>query len=132
MNSTNGDSIYYLSASELYNINSEVTDGLTFVRDLNLLNSAARRPMLALFGEPQFPALVDKAAALMHSLAYHHLFADGNKRTARRAVDLFLQANRHRLNWDDATAQAYILEVAQGKHDAEAVALFLQPFLQPV
>ncbi|HEX2618623.1 MAG TPA: Fic family protein, partial [Phototrophicaceae bacterium] len=73
--------IHYLSASDLYAINDEVTEGEAIIRDLHLLNSAALRPMLILFGQAQFPTLVDKAAAMLHSLAYHHLFIDGNKRT---------------------------------------------------
>jgi death on curing protein len=114
--------VRYLSASEIYNINDAITEGHTFVRDINLLNSAARRPSLYLFGEPQFPTLVDKAAALLESLAYHHLFADGNKRTAAHALAQFLSLNGHRLTWDDATQYALILEIAQGKYDVAQIA----------
>ncbi len=121
-----------LSASDLYNLNSEITDGLTFVRDLHLLDSAARRPMLTLFGEEQFPTLIDKAASLLHSLAYHHLFADGNKRTALRATTLFLRINGCQLTWDQATEYALILEVAQGKYDVAQVAEQLRPYVAPV
>lgn len=111
-----------LTASNLYNLNDEVTAGHTFVRDLHLLQSAAARPSLVLFGEPQFPTLIDKAASLLHSLAYHHLFADGNKRTAARAVSLFLQINGHRLTWDERTQYDFILEIAQGKLDVPQIA----------
>ncbi len=123
--------IRYLSASDLYNLNSEITDGRTFVRDLHLLDSAAKRPMIALFGEEQFPTLLDKAASLLHSLAYHHLFADGNKRTALRATTLFLLVNGYRLTWDQATEYAFILEVAQGKYDVEQVARRLAKYAVP-
>ena len=123
MNSTDDKpSIRYLTASDLYNLNDEVTDGHTFVRDLHLLNSAAARPTLVLFGEAQFPTLIDKAASLLHSVAYHHLFADGNKRTALRAVTLFLHVNGCRLTWDDADRAALILEIAQGKYDVPQIA----------
>src|SRR5664279_3260091 len=122
MNSNSDKPIRYLTASDLYNLNDEVTDGHTFVRDLYLLNSAANRPALVVFGETQFPTLIDKAASLLHSLAYHHLFADGNKRTALRAVTLFLSANGFRLTWDDDTEYALILEIAQGKLDVAQIA----------
>ncbi len=56
--------------------------------------SAAKRPALVLFGETQFPTLLDKAASVLHSLAYHHLFADGNKRTARLARHALLADQR--------------------------------------
>ncbi|MFN8449947.1 MAG: Fic family protein [Anaerolineae bacterium] len=82
-----------MTASDLYNLNDTVTDGHTFVRDTNLLNYAVRRPKLELSGEVQFPTLIDKAAALPHSVAYHHLFADGNKRTAALRGDAVLRVN---------------------------------------
>lgn len=125
------DPIRYLTASELYNINVEILDGDTLVRDLHLLTSAARRPMITLFGQEQFPTLIDKAAALLHSLAYHHLFMDGNKRTALQAVTIFLNLNGYDLTWDAQTEYAFILDVAQGKYDVPAIAAFLAPFLRP-
>ena len=123
--------IRYLTASELYNINVEILDGDTLVRDLHLLTSAARRPMITLFGQEQFPTLIDKAAALLHSLAYHHLFMDGNKRTALQAVTIFLNLNGYDLTWDAQTEYDFILDVAQGKYDVPAIADFLKSFLRP-
>lgn len=124
--------VEYLSASDLYNLNDEVTSGHTYVRDVHLLNSAAKRPAIVVFGEEQFPTLIDKAAALLHSLAYHHLFADGNKRTALRAVTLFLEKNRHTLTWDDATEYALLLEIAQGKYDVAQIAERLAPYVEGI
>jgi death-on-curing protein len=131
MNSTSANAVRYLTASDLYAINDRVT-GAAFVRDLHLLNSAALRPTLVLFGQPQFPTLIDKAACYLHSLAYHHLFADGNKRTAAEAVALFLKRNGHEVTWDAFTAQAFILEVAQGVLDVERVAVGLAAHVRPV
>jgi death on curing protein len=130
MNLNDDKPIFYLSASDLYNLNDEVTGGHTHVRDVHLLNSAAKRPALTVFGEAQFPTIIDKAAALLHSLAYHHLFADGNKRTALRGVTLFLRANGYELTWDDQTEYDFILEIAQGKYDAEQVAERLKNYVR--
>ena len=132
MNSNSDKPIRYLTASDLYNLNDEVTGGHTFVRDAHLLESAAKRPSLTLFGEAQFPTLIDKAASLLHSLAYHHLFADGNKRTALRAVTLFLNANGVRVTWDDETEYALILEIAQGKLDVAQIAERLTPYVEGI
>jgi death on curing protein len=131
-NNTDAQPIRYLTASELYNINVEILDGDTLVRDLHLLNSAARRPMISLFGQPQFPTLIDKAAALLHSLAYHHLFMDGNKRTALQAVTIFLNLNGYDLTWDRQTEYDFILDVAQGKYDVPAIAEFITPYMHPL
>jgi death on curing protein len=125
MNSNNDKRVQYLSAAELFEINDEVTQGEGIVRDIHLLNSAARRPAIRLFGEEQFPTVIDKAAALLHSLAYHHLFIDGNKRTAMIAVTRFLDRNGYRVVWDAAAQQDFMLEVAQGQHEPPAIAEWL-------
>lgn len=124
------DPVRYLTPLELYQINDDVTGGDAMIRDVHLLKSAAARPTLHLFGEPQFPTLIDKAAAMLHSLAYHHLFVDGNKRTAVRAVTHFLELNGYRLVWEFETEYPFVLEIAQGLHDVEAVAVWLARFVK--
>jgi death on curing protein len=124
--------VRYLAASDLYNINDEVTGGHAFVRDIHLLNSAAVRPTITLFGEEQFPTITDKAASLLHSLTYHHLFADGNKRTALRAVTLFLDVNGYQLTWDAKTEYDFLLDIAQGKYDVAEVAAQLRQYIRPL
>lgn len=119
-------SIRYLSAADIYSINEAVVGHRPYVRDRHLLRSAARRPTLAMFGEEQFPTLHEKAAALLHGLAYHHLFGDGNKRTAQRAVVRFLEDNGCQIAWDQQEAAAFILEIAQGKQSIEAISAWLQ------
>ena len=128
MNSQNDkqpDPEHILSANDLYNINSEVTGLMPFVRDHQLLRSAVRRPYLILFGEEQFPTLIDKAAATMHSLAAHHLFADGNKRTAVRATQLFLESNDIQPTWTTEEVTAFVLNIAKGEVTVEDVAAWL-------
>lgn len=127
MNSPNDKDrpVRYLTVSDLYNINFTVTGGDTFVRDIHLLESAAKRPSLVLFGQPQFPTIIDKAAALMHSLAYHHLFADGNKRTAVRATAYFLELNGYTPTWDEDEAEAFVLGVAQQEQQVGDIVTWL-------
>lgn len=117
--------IRYLSAAEIYTINETVVGHRPFVRDRHLLISAVNRPYLQAFGQEAYPTLVDKAAALLHSLAAHHLFGDGNKRTARRAVELFLHENGYVPTWTDQEASAYILEIAMSRHDVDEVSAWL-------
>ena len=131
MNSASDKPIRYLTASDLYNINNEVMNGDTLVRDLHLLSSAAHRPAISLFGQQQFPTLLDKAAALLHSMAYHHLFVDGNKRTAVRAVTAFLNLNGYDLTWTDDAEYPFVLEVAQGIHDVPQIAQWLAQYVRP-
>lgn len=122
MNSTN---VNYLTATDVMNINHLVTEGDSGVRDLHLFESALKRPALVVFGEAQFPTLLDKAAALLHSLAYHHLFYDGNKRTAVQAVTLFLERNGYRFDYEVNRDYEFILRVAQGQVDVPEIAAWL-------
>lgn len=132
MNSKTNEPFHYLTVSDIYNINHEVTEGHVWVRDAHLLNSAVRRPAISLFGQPQFPTLLDKAAALLESLAYHHLFADGNKRTAVRAVTLFLKLNGYEVLWDFEAEYPFVLEVAQGKYEVGEIAAWLGGYVRPI
>ena len=132
MNSASDKPVRYLTVSDLYNINNDVMNGDTMVRDLHLLNSAARRPAISLFGQSQFPTLLDKAAALLHSLAYHHLFVDGNKRTAVRAVTHFLEINGYLITWDFEAEYPFVLEVAQGQHEVPEIAAWLARYVRIV
>lgn len=124
MNET-GDEIHYLTPAEIYAVAEQVLGRRPDVRDRHLLRSAAARPMLRAFGQEAYPTLLDKAAALLHSLAAHHLFYDGNKRTAARAAVVFLERNGLKPTWSAGEAYTFILEVAQNRHDVEAVAAWL-------
>lgn len=133
MNSSPVKRTVYLDRGDLININDAIT-GDVMIRDLHLLDSAITRPRISLFGQPQFPTLADKAAALLHSLAYHHLFVDGNKRTAVMAVTAFLNRNGYAFAYDHTLAadREYLLEVAQGQHDPGAIAAWIAPRMTPV
>lgn len=120
-----------ITAHELMRLNEAVT-GDCQVRDIHLLNSAVRRPYIVLFGEPQFPTPLDKAAALLHSVAYHHLFVDGNKRTAVRAAQASLRRSGLDWDYDPQRDAAFVLEVAQGRHDVEAVSAWLAARARPL
>lgn len=121
----NSDNIHYLTPAEIYAAAQEALGREPDVRDRHLLRSAAARPALGAFGEEAYPTLLDKAAALMHSLAAHHLFFDGNKRTATRATSIFLERNGLRPTWDAQSVYQFVLEIAQNQHDVPAIAQWL-------
>jgi death-on-curing protein len=121
-----------LSAADVYAINEEVLGHEPLVRDRHLLRSAVLRPYTRYFGEEAYPTLMDKAAALLHALAYHHLFYDGNKRTAMRATIKFLRFNDLEPTWTDEEAYQFILEIAQGKRDIPEIAAWLEQHTRPL
>ena len=65
------------------------------VGDYGLLESAVARPQATVFGEDAYPAIHEKAAALLQSLAANHPLLDGNERTAFVATALFYGLNGH-------------------------------------
>lgn len=117
--------IHYLTPAEIYALAEEALGREPDVRDRHLLRSAAARPALQAFGEEAYPALLDKAAALMHALAAHHLFYDGNKRIATRVTAVFLERNGLRPTWETQAVMDFVLEIAQDKHDVASVAAWL-------
>jgi death-on-curing family protein len=62
-------------------------------RSRGLLSSATARPFHSAFGRDAYSTVIEKAAALFHSLISNHPFHNGNKRTAVLAFDIFLVAN---------------------------------------
>jgi death on curing protein len=126
------DPINYLTPSEIYGLAEEALGRKPDVRDRHLLRSAASRPALHHFGQEAYPTLLDKAAALMHSLAAHHLFFDGNKRSATHVTTVFLQRNGLQPTWTDEQVYDFVLEVAQNKRDVPAIARWLADHTTPI
>lgn len=119
-----------LSPEDVYTINQEVLGKEPLVISPHLLRVAVDRPFTRMFGQEAYPRLVDKACALLHALAHDHLFMDGNKRTARRAVEHFVKHYGASFNWDDEQAYDIVLEVAKGRYDVKQLAQRVTPFLQ--
>ncbi|MGW4274481.1 type II toxin-antitoxin system death-on-curing family toxin [Streptomyces seoulensis] len=108
----------YLSAEDVLGIAAlAVDDQDVVVRDAGLLESAVHRPSAAMFGQEAYPDLLDKAAALLQSLAINHPFVDGNKRTAWTSCVVFLALNGVQLRPDIDAAERLVIAVATGLLD---------------
>jgi death-on-curing protein len=70
-------------------------------------------------GEDLYPALVEKAAALGHSLIANHPFVDGNKRTGHAAMEVFLMVNGFEIQASVDEQERVILQVAAGEMKRE-------------
>ena len=89
----------YLTLEDLLEIHRRViesTGGSDGIRSIPLLDSAVARPQATFGGIDLYPALPEKAAALLHSIISNHPFVDGNKRTGFTAMDVFLISRRIR------------------------------------
>ena len=123
----------YLSSEDILVIAGHACgDMQVVVRDAGLLESAAHRPSAAMFGEEAYPDPVDKAAALLQSLAINHPFFDGNKRTAWLSCVTFLAMNGVDLRPDIDAAERLVIAVATGEIDeVKAIAQGLHELVVP-
>ncbi|MER8232034.1 type II toxin-antitoxin system death-on-curing family toxin [Streptomyces sp. NPDC094049] len=126
-------SAVYLSAEDaLIVAEHAVDDQDVVVRDAGLLDSAVHRPAAAMFGEEAYPQLLDKAAALLQSLAVNHPFLDGNKRTAWLSCVTFLAMHGVQLRPDIDAAERLVIAVATGEtHEVGTIADGLRELTGP-
>ncbi len=126
------DDFQYLTPMEIYDAAAEALGETPVARDPHLVRVAAARPLLRAFGTEAYPTLMDKAAALLHALAAHHVFWDGNKRAATRATIRFLHKNGLQPTWTHDEMVAFVLAIAQNQLDLPAIADWLAAHTQPV
>lgn len=102
----------YLDLEDLLALVDEV--GLGPVRDLGLLDSAARRPQTSVFGEDAYPSMNEKGAVLLESLTRHHPLVDGNKRLGWVAMVVFFGLNGFVVRAPEDDAYDLVINVATG------------------
>jgi death-on-curing protein len=125
--------IHHLSDRQLVRLAEIACGGQVLVRDHGLLASAAERPATAPTGTEQYPSLVEKAAALMHSIARFHPLVDGNKRLAWIAAAAFCELNGARVVATNDQAFIVTTTVAAGELDeVRDIAKALEPLVDTV
>lgn len=107
----------YLPLTELIHVAERTLGTEVTVRDHGLLQSALARPQATVFDTDAYPALAEKAAALLQSLAGNRALVDGNKRLALAATLTFLGINRRRLTLTNDEAYELVMIVAAGELD---------------
>jgi len=121
----------YLTTEQALRIARTAVGGPVEVRDIGLLDAAVHRPRASVLGQDAYPALLDKAAALLHSLAANHQLVDGNKRLAWLATYVLCAKNGVELDPDDDDAFDLVVDVASGTlADVAATAARLAPFVR--
>ncbi|MPY98247.1 MAG: type II toxin-antitoxin system death-on-curing family toxin [Actinophytocola sp.] len=107
----------HLEFEDLLHIADRTLAGDVPIRDAGMLESALARPQAMIFGKDAYPSLIEKAAALLHSLARNHPLVDGNKRLALAATVAFLGVNGLRLTLTNDEAYELVMAVAAGELD---------------
>ncbi|WP_183093616.1 type II toxin-antitoxin system death-on-curing family toxin [Nocardioides stalactiti] len=119
--------VEYLDLEDLLALTEDLQAGP--VRDHGLLEAAVARPRTTVFGEDAYPTVVDKAAALLHSLCQNHGLVDGNKRIAWLAVDVFLRISGVVVAAADDDVFGLVMGVADGSADLAEIAEALRGWI---
>lgn len=114
----------YLGTEDLLALTSDLSVGP--VRDLGLLESAAHRPSTTLWGTEAYPALEDKAAALLESVVRHHPLIDGNERLGWLCLVVFFELNDIILEAPDDEAYDLVIAVASGQIGIDEISVALR------
>ncbi|MGH9658239.1 MAG: type II toxin-antitoxin system death-on-curing family toxin [Bryobacteraceae bacterium] len=125
----------YLSVEQVLRLHHEQVatyGGGTGLRDRGSLESAVARPAMTFGGDDLYPDVPSKAAALMHSLVLNHHFVDGNKRVGAHAAIVFVLSNGCDCLATPEELVEVTLAVAEGKVEAEALAIWFRQRLRLV
>lgn len=121
--------IKYVTLDELIAIHDSMIEdygGSHGIRDLGLLQSALARPQASFAGQDLYESILDKAAALFHSLMFNHAFVDGNKRTTLTATARFLYLNGYTLLAKDEELVTFPLQVENHHFSIQQIATWLE------
>ncbi len=117
-----------LTTKQVISIHSsliEATGGTDGVRDMGLLESALESPFQTFGGKDLYPALIQKAARLGHSLISNHPFVDGNKRIGIHTMLVFLAINGVEIECTQKELIDVGLSLADGTMNAENLLIWL-------
>lgn len=117
-----------LTTKQVISIHSsliEATSGTDGVRDMGLLESALEAPFQTFGGKDLYPALIQKAARLGHSLISNHPFVDGNKRIGIHTMLVFLAINGVEIECTQKELIDVGLSLADGTMNAENLLIWL-------
>jgi death-on-curing protein len=117
--------IDYLELADILKLGREIIADFR-VREIGLLESAVARPKTSVFGEDAYPTFVQKAAALLHSIARNHALIDGNKRLAWSAARLFCLMNDLDIKMKQDKAYEMVVGVAAGQIEMDELVKILK------
>lgn len=110
----------------LYTQIVEQSGGACGLRDLELLKSAIAQPQMTFDSQELYPTLVEKAAAIGHSLIGNHPFLDGNKRIGHATIETFLLLNGFEISSTVDEQEQVILQLASGGMSREELTEWLK------
>lgn len=121
--------IEYLTLDDLLALAEDL--GVTKVRDVGLLDSAAHRPRSSVLARDAYPTLHEKAAVLLESIVRNHPLVDGNKRLGWMATFVFYGLNDVDLDAPEDDAYELVIGVSTGAVDYAEAASRLVRWIRP-
>ncbi len=95
-------------------------------RDINGLLSAINRPFQTFDSIDLYPTNIEKAAAITQSLVINHPFIDGNKRIGYFMCIYFIEQDNLKLTCNKESKRDFIIQIAEGKLDYDAIVDWLK------
>lgn len=102
-------------AEAIHNILIAKFGGSKGIRDVRLLESALARPFATFDNKELYPDAIEKAAAILESLAINHPFVDGNKRIAYTLMRLILLENDFDITASQDEKYELVISVSKGE-----------------
>lgn len=96
------------------------------IRDIGLLESSLARPFATFDNNELYPDPIEKAAAILESVAINHPFVDGNKRTAYTFMRLILLDNNLDINASQSEKYDLVISVSKGESRFEEIVIWLK------
>ncbi len=93
---------------------------------------AIAQPKATLAGVDLYPALAEKAAALVFSLVQNHPFVDGNKRVGHAAMETFLVLNGAEIGASVDDQERLMLDLAAARIERGDLTEWLRQHLTPL
>ncbi len=118
-----------ISLQEVEFIHNTLIDkfgGSKGIRDLALLESALARPFATFDGNDLYPNSIEKAAAIMESVAINHPFIDGNKRTAYTLMRLILLEYESDISASQQEKYKLVISVSTGENRFDQIKNWLE------
>ncbi len=104
----------------------KTTGGSLGLRDLGLLESAVNGPKTTFAGKDLYPGILEKGAALIHSMVLNHPFLDGNKRTSLAVLYELLKQNGYMLKASEKELINLPLKIERKDLSLEEIASWLK------
>jgi death on curing protein len=105
----------------IHNILIDKFGGSKGIRDKGLLESALARPFATFESKDLYSTPIDKAAAIIESVAINHPFVDGNKRTAYTLMRLILLENEIDISASQEEKYNFVISVSTGEYKFDEI-----------